>query len=112
MRTLKSEGRGLKKAPVEPSGEPIPFPGKRALLEVAQDRLRNEAWLQRQKDKATRIGGSARGTRSSYASSEVEQDYIVIKDANPPSEMRRVVLPSEDQHKDQHSLPSNLQACH
>ena len=86
----------MKKAPVEPSGEPIPFPSRRALLEVAQDRLSNEAWLQRQKDKATGVGGSTRGTKSSSTSLEVEQDYIVIEDANPHSEMRRVVLPSEE----------------
>ena len=85
----------MKKALVKPSSEHIPFLGIRALLEAAQDRLRNEAWLQRQKDKATGIGGSARGTRSSSASLEVEQDYIVIEYANPPSKMRRVVLPSE-----------------
>ena len=35
----------LKKTPVKPSGEPTPFLGKRALLEAAQDKLRNEAWL-------------------------------------------------------------------
>ena len=46
--------------------------------------------------KATGVRSSARGTRSSSASLEVEQDYIVIEDANPPSEMRRVVLPSEE----------------
>ena len=43
---IKRKGKKpLKKTPSEPSGEPIPFPGRRALLEVAQDRLRNEAWL-------------------------------------------------------------------
>ena len=66
------------------------------MLEAAQDRLRNEAWLQRQKDKATGIGGFTRGTRSSSASLEVKQDYIVIEYANPPSEMRRVIMPSEE----------------
>ena len=48
------------------------------------------------KKKAIGISGSTQGTRSSYASLEVEQDYIVIEDANPPSEMRRVVLPSQE----------------
>ena len=38
----------------------------------------------------------ARGIRSSSTSLEVEQDYIVIEDVNPPSEMRRVILPSEE----------------
>ena len=86
----------MKKTPKKPFGEPTPFPGKRALLEVAQDRLRNEAWLEWQKDKATGIGGFAKGTRSSSVSLEVEQDYIVIEDANPPSEMRRIILPSQE----------------
>ena len=86
----------LKTTPKKPSGEPTSLSGKRALLEAAQDRLRNEAWLQRQKDKATGIGGSARGTRSSSASLEVEQDYIVIEEENPPSKMRRVILPSQE----------------
>ena len=86
----------MKKAPKKPSGERTSLSGKRALLEAAQDRLRNEAWLLRQKDKATEIGGSTKGTKSSSASLEVEQDYIVIEDANPPSKMRRVILPSQE----------------
>ena len=52
--------------------------------------------MQRQKDKATRVGGLVRSIRSSSASLEVEQDYIVIEDVNPPFEMRRVVSPSEE----------------
>ena len=66
------------------------------MLEAAQDRLRTEAWLQRQKDKAIRVCGSVRGTRSSFASLEVEQDYIVIEDVNPPSKMKMIVLPSKE----------------
>ena len=94
---LEEKGkRLLEKALEKTSGKQTPFPGKRALLEAAQDRLRRKAWLQRQKDKATGISGSTRGTRSSFASLEVEQDYIVIEDANPPSEMRRVILPSQE----------------
>ena len=80
---------------MQPFGESTSSPARRALLEVAQDRLRIETWLQRQKDKATGVGSSAKGTRSSSASLEVEQDYIVIEDVNPPSEMRKVVLPLE-----------------
>ena len=81
---------------MQPSGKSTPSPARRALLEVAQDRLRIEAWLQRQKEKATEVGGSTRCIRNSSTSLEVEQDYIVIKDVNPPSEMRRVVLPSDE----------------
>ena len=58
--------------------------------------MRSEAWLQRQKDKATAVGASTRGTRSSSTSLEVDQQYVVIEDVNPPSEMRRVMLPSEE----------------
>ena len=81
---------------MQPSSESTPSPVRRALLEVAQDRLRIEAWLQRQKDKTTRVGGLVRGTRSSYTSLEVEHDYVIVKDVNPPSKMRRVVLPSKE----------------
>ena len=96
----------MKKASVQPSGKSTPYPARRALVEVAQDRLRIEAWLQRQKEKATEVGGSTRGTRSSSASLEVEQDYIVIEDVNPPSEMKRVVLPLKEfaRRSAQHTL--------
>ena len=62
----------MKKTPEKPSSEPTSLSSKRALLKAAQDRSRTEAWLQRQKDKAIRIGGSTRGTRSSSAPLEVE----------------------------------------
>ena len=81
---------------MQPSGESTPSLARKTLLEAVQDRLRTKAWLQRQKDKATGVSGSARGIRTSSASLEVEQDYIVIEDVNPPFEMRRVVLPSEE----------------
>ena len=95
----------MKKTPEKPSGEPTSLSSKRALLKAAQDRLRNEAWLQRKKDKATGIGGSARGTKSSYASLEEEQDYIVIEDANPPSKMRKVIPPSQQESLQQSAQP-------
>ena len=41
------------------------------------------------------IGVGASEPRSSSISQEVEQHCVVIKEVNPPSEMRRVVLPSE-----------------
>ena len=86
----------MKKAPVQPSGESTQSSIKRALQEAGQDRLRTNAWLQRQKDKATRVGGSIRRTKSSSASLEEEREYIVIEEVNPPFEMRRVALPSEE----------------
>ena len=70
---IRRKGKKLsKKALVEPSSEPTLFPSRKALLKVAQDRLRTKAWQQRKKDKAAGVGGSARGTRSSSASLEVE----------------------------------------
>ena len=80
---------------MQPSRESTPSPVRRALLEAAQNRMRLEAWMQKQKDKAAGVGASAGGIRSSSASLEVDQQYVIIKDVNPPFEMRRVVLPSE-----------------
>ena len=55
--------------------------------------MRSEAWMQKQKDKAAEVGASAAGTRSSSASLEVDQQYVIIEDVNPPSEMRRLCYP-------------------
>ena len=38
---------------------------------------------------------SAGGARSSSISLEVDRHFVVIEEANPPSEMKRIVLPSE-----------------
>ena len=85
----------MKKVPVEPSRESNPSSVRRALLEAAHSRMRSRAWMQKQKNKATGVGALARGTKSSFASLEVNQQYVVIKEANPLSKMRRIVLPSE-----------------
>ena len=53
--------------------------------------------MQKQKNKATSVGASARGTMSSSISLEVDQQFIVIEDVNPLSEMRMVVIPSGEQ---------------
>ena len=73
---------------------------RQPLLKAAQDRARTKAWLQRQKDKFVGVDTSAGVTRSSSTSLEVDQNFIVIEEVNPPSELRRVVLPSEE-HQDE-----------
>ena len=61
--------------------------------------------MQRQKDKATRVSTSTRATRSSSTSLKVEHNFIVIEEVNPPSELKRVVLPSEE-HQDETRQPA------
>ena len=85
----------MKKAPVQPSRESTPSPIRKALLEVVQNRMISEAWVQKQKDRAAGVGASAGAIRSSSASLEVDQQYVIIEDVNPPYEMRRIMLPSE-----------------
>ena len=94
MRTLNKKRKRKKKpkkAPVEPSRDSTPSPLRRAKKEATNNKLREEAWLQNQKNVAGSIGASEQ--RSSSISSEVDQHYVIIKDVNPPSEMRRVVIP-------------------
>ena len=38
-------------------------------------------------------------TKISFIAQEVEQQFVAIEEANPPSEMRRVVVPSMQQTK-------------
>ena len=57
--------------------------------------MKSEAWVQRQKDKVAGVGASAKGTRSSSASLEADQHYVIIEDVNPPSKIKKVWLPSE-----------------
>ena len=92
---IKKGKKPVKKALAQPSEELLPSSVRKALLEAAENRIRTEAWLQRQKDKAAGVGASTRGTRSSFTSLEVDQQYVVIEDVNPSSEMRRVMLPFE-----------------
>ena len=84
---------------MEPSRDSTPSALRRTLLEAAENRMREEAWVQKQKDKAAGVGASTGGTRSSSTSLEVDQQYIVIEDVNPPSKKRRFVLPSKELEK-------------
>ena len=68
---------------------------RRAKKKAIENKLREEAWLQKQKNIATGIGASEQ--RSSSISLEVDQHYVVIEDVNPPSDMKRVVIPSGGQ---------------
>ena len=90
---------------MQPTPNQPPHLSRQQLLEVAQDRARTQAWVQRQKDKASGVGTSTRATRSSSTSLEVEHNFIVIEDVNPPSELRKVVLPSEE-HQDETRQPA------
>ena len=85
----------MKKALAVPSREPIPFPLRRAKWEVEENKLREEVWLQRLRNQATRVRASK--PRSSFISQDTEQHFVVIEEANLPSEMRRVIVPSEQQ---------------
>ena len=63
---IKRKGKKpVKKAPMEPSRESTPFPIRRALLEVAQNRMRSEAWVQKQKDKSAGVSALAGGASNS-----------------------------------------------
>ena len=62
----------LKKAPAVPSRDSTPSPLRRAKRKTVKNRLREEAWLQKQKNKVAVVGASARGTMSSSISLEVD----------------------------------------
>ena len=51
--------------------------------------------MQKQRNLATGVGASE--PRSSSFSQELAQQFMVIKEANPPSEMKRAVVPSVQQ---------------
>ena len=69
---LDGKGRKkLEKAPVEPSKDSTPSPLRRAKREAIKNKLREEAWLKKQRNLATGIGGLK--PRSSYVSLKVEQ---------------------------------------
>ena len=60
------------------------------MREAAENKLKEEAWLQLQKNRAAGIGDSEH--RSSSISLEVDQHCVVIEDVNPPSEMRTIII--------------------
>ena len=71
---------------------------RRARKESEGNKVKKEAWFQKQRNRATGVG--AYEQRSSSISQEVEQRFGVIDEVNPPSEMRRVVMPlNNEQHK-------------
>ena len=89
----KRKGKKKIKVLVDPSRDSTPSSLRRAKKEAAMNNLKEKTWLQRQRNIAT--GGGASKPRSSSISQEVEQHFIVIEEVNPPSEMRKVVLPSK-----------------
>ena len=74
----------LKEAPIIPLRDSTLSPIKRSRREAKESKLREEAWLQKQRNRAT--GVEAFEQRSSSISQEVEQHFVVvIKDQNPLS---------------------------
>ena len=58
-RKYKCKGKKkLKKDPTKPSRDSTPSPLKRAKKEVAENKLREEAWLQKQRNMAIGVGAS------------------------------------------------------
>ena len=53
--------------------------------------------MQKQRNIAADVRASASVARSSSISLEMDQQFVVIEEANPPSEMRKAVVPSEQQ---------------
>ena len=98
----------VRKAPAEPSRDSTPSPLRKAKKEAAEKKLREEAWLHKQKNKATSVRALVGGAMSSSISLEVDQQFVAIEDLNPPSKIRRVVLPSKQQIEQTVSQPSNL----
>ena len=89
----KRKGKKIKKAYVDPSRGFTPLPLRKAKKETTENMLKEEAWLQRQRNMA--IGVGAFELQSSYISQEVEQHCVVIEEVNSSLEIRSVVLPSE-----------------
>ena len=67
----------MNKAFAEPSRDSTPSSLRRVKREAIENRLREEAWLQKQKNLATGIGASEQ--RSSSISPEVDQLCVVIE---------------------------------
>ena len=86
-----------KKSPAEPSRDSTPSLLRRAKRETLENNLREEAWLQKQRNLATSIGASEQ--RSSLIAPKVDQHYVVIEDVNPPYKMRMVIIPCGEQEE-------------
>ena len=87
----------MNKAHAVPSRDSTPSPLRRARGEAVENKLREEALLQKQRNLAAGVGASK--PRSFSISQEVEQQFVVIEEANTASEMRRVVVPSVQQYE-------------
>ena len=81
----------MNKAHAVPSRDSTPSPLRRARGEAKENKLREEALLHKQRNLAAGVGASK--LRSFSISQEVEQQFVVIEEANTASEMRRVVVP-------------------
>ena len=68
----------LKETSIAPSQELTPSPLKKARIEAQENKLREEAWLSKQKNKATSIGVSEQ--RRSSLSQEAEQHFVMIEE--------------------------------
>ena len=87
----------MKKDLAEPSRDSTPSPLRQAQREAIENKLREEAWLQKQKNLAIGIGAFEQ--ISSSISLEVDQYCVAIEDVNPPSEIRKDVIPSGEQEE-------------
>ena len=67
---------------MEPSKDSTSSPLRKAIREATKNKLKEEAWLQKQRNIANGIGASQQ--RSSSISLEVDQHCVVIEDVNPP----------------------------
>ena len=76
------------------------------MKEAAENKLKEEAWLQRQRNMATGVGTSK--PKSLSISQEVEQHCVVIEEVDPPSEMRKVVSPFEPHQQQPVAQTSSL----
>ena len=92
IEILERKGKKkVKRAPAALSRDSTPSLISRARREVEENKLREEAWLQGQRNRA--IGVEASKPRSSSIFQEVEQHFMVIEQANPPSKMKKVIMP-------------------
>ena len=62
------------------------------MREAVENKLKEEAWLQKQKNVVAGISASEQRRSSIYL--EVYQHCVVIEDVNPPSEIRKIIIPS------------------
>ena len=83
----------LKKTLPEPFRDSTPLLLRGSKREATENKLREEARLQKKKNLATVVGDSK--PRSSSISLEVDQQVVLIEEVNPPSKIRKVIVPSK-----------------